>query len=105
MCGQPLNADDPVKSFLRYTDQPLLSNLKAQSFLPATIKDVGLDSFSCLDSSEPDTRSCFRIQTVKQAATRAAKIRQFVEMLGRNERIHEVRESRGHSKESTNKSG
>ena len=30
----------------------------------------------------------FRIQTVKKTATREAKIRQFVEMLERNERIH-----------------
>ncbi|MGA9510405.1 MAG: YdeI/OmpD-associated family protein [Candidatus Sulfotelmatobacter sp.] len=35
----------------------------------------------------------FRIQTVKKAATRAAKIRQFVEMLERNERIHQPRRS------------
>lgn len=33
----------------------------------------------------------FRIQTVKKAAPRAAKIHQFVEMLERNERIHEPR--------------
>jgi uncharacterized protein YdeI (YjbR/CyaY-like superfamily) len=31
----------------------------------------------------------FRIQTVKRAETRSAKIRQFVEMLARHERIHE----------------
>ena len=36
----------------------------------------------------------FRIQTVKKAATRAAKIRQLVEMLARNERIHEPRTRR-----------
>jgi uncharacterized protein YdeI (YjbR/CyaY-like superfamily) len=36
----------------------------------------------------------FRIQTAKKAATRAAKIRQFVEMLERNERIHEPRQPR-----------
>jgi uncharacterized protein YdeI (YjbR/CyaY-like superfamily) len=36
----------------------------------------------------------FRIQTVKKAATRAAKIRQFVEMLARYERIHEPRTRR-----------
>lgn len=35
----------------------------------------------------------FRIQTVKKAGTRAAKIRQFVEMLERGERIHEARKS------------
>jgi len=31
----------------------------------------------------------FRIQTVKKAETRARKIREFVEMLERNEKIHE----------------
>lgn len=36
----------------------------------------------------------FRIQTVKKAATRETRIRQFVEMLERNERIHEPRTSR-----------
>jgi uncharacterized protein YdeI (YjbR/CyaY-like superfamily) len=40
----------------------------------------------------------FRIQTVKKTVTRAAKIRQFVEMLERNQRIHEPRKLRGHSK-------
>ena len=30
----------------------------------------------------------FRIQTVKRAETRARKIRQFIEMLGRREKIH-----------------
>jgi uncharacterized protein YdeI (YjbR/CyaY-like superfamily) len=33
----------------------------------------------------------FRIQTVKKAETRARKIREFVEMLARGERIHETR--------------
>lgn len=36
----------------------------------------------------------FRIQTVKKAATRAARIHQFVKMLATKERIHEPRESR-----------
>jgi uncharacterized protein YdeI (YjbR/CyaY-like superfamily) len=40
----------------------------------------------------------FRIQTVKKTVTRVAKIRQFVEMLERNQRIHEPRKLRGHSK-------
>jgi len=35
----------------------------------------------------------FRIQTVKRAETRARKIREFVEMLERNERIHEPRKT------------
>jgi uncharacterized protein YdeI (YjbR/CyaY-like superfamily) len=36
----------------------------------------------------------FRIQTVKKAETRARKIREFVEMLARGERIHEPRKPR-----------
>jgi len=40
----------------------------------------------------------FRIQTVKKAETRARKIREFVEMLTRNERIHQPRKSRRPSK-------
>ena len=36
----------------------------------------------------------FRIQTVKKAETRARKIREFIEMLERNERIHEPRKAR-----------
>ena len=37
----------------------------------------------------------FRIQTVKKAETRARKIREFVEMLERNERIHAPRKRAG----------
>lgn len=40
----------------------------------------------------------FRIQTVKRAETRARKIREFVEMLERGERIHEPRKTRPVSK-------
>ncbi|HEY6370342.1 MAG TPA: YdeI/OmpD-associated family protein [Candidatus Sulfotelmatobacter sp.] len=40
----------------------------------------------------------FRIQTVKKAETRARKIREFIEMLGRHERIHEPRSKRRASK-------
>jgi uncharacterized protein YdeI (YjbR/CyaY-like superfamily) len=40
----------------------------------------------------------FRIQTVKKAETRARKIREFVQMLERNERIHEPRSVRRTSK-------
>jgi uncharacterized protein YdeI (YjbR/CyaY-like superfamily) len=36
----------------------------------------------------------FRIQTVKKAETRSRKIREFVEMLARNEKIHEPRRPR-----------
>ena len=40
----------------------------------------------------------FRIQTVKKAETRARKIREFVKMLERNEKIHQPRKARPHSK-------
>lgn len=36
----------------------------------------------------------FRIQTVKKAETRARKIKEFIQMLERNERIHEPRKPR-----------
>jgi uncharacterized protein YdeI (YjbR/CyaY-like superfamily) len=39
----------------------------------------------------------FRIQTVKKAETRSRKIREFVEMLARNEKIHEPRKPRSSS--------
>ncbi|MFZ0322046.1 MAG: YdeI/OmpD-associated family protein [Candidatus Sulfotelmatobacter sp.] len=53
--------------------------------------------FSSLDSANRYA-ILFRIQTVKKAETRAAKIRQFVEMLNRKERIHEPRKPRGSKK-------
>ncbi len=40
----------------------------------------------------------FRVQTVKKAETRVRKIRQFVEMLERGEKIHEARKPRRKSK-------
>ena len=40
----------------------------------------------------------FRIQTVKKAETRARKIREFVEMLARHERIHEPQKAARKSK-------
>lgn len=40
----------------------------------------------------------FRIQTVKKAETRARKIREFVDMLERGERIHEPRKTNRSSK-------
>jgi uncharacterized protein YdeI (YjbR/CyaY-like superfamily) len=40
----------------------------------------------------------FRIQTVKKAETRVRKIREFVEMMERNETIHEPRRARRQSK-------
>jgi uncharacterized protein YdeI (YjbR/CyaY-like superfamily) len=49
------------------------------------------DFFQLLDSANRYA-ILFRIQTVKKAATRSEKIRKFVEMLERKERIHEPRE-------------
>jgi len=40
----------------------------------------------------------FRIQTVKKAETRARKIKEFIQMLERNERIHEKRKRPGPKK-------
>lgn len=40
----------------------------------------------------------FRIQTVRKAETRARKVREFIEMLERGERIHEPRKARPKTK-------
>jgi len=48
------------------------------------------DFFQSLDKANPYA-VLFRIQTVKKTETRSRKIREFVEMLARNEKIHEPR--------------
>jgi uncharacterized protein YdeI (YjbR/CyaY-like superfamily) len=55
------------------------------------------DFFQSLDSANRYA-VLFRIQTVKKAETRVRKIREFIEMLERNERIHEKRGPRRPSK-------
>ena len=55
------------------------------------------DFFRALDSANRYA-VLFRIQTVKKQDTRARKIREFVEMLERGERIHEPRRARPKSK-------
>ena len=50
----------------------------------------GREFFAALDGANRYAM-LFRIQTVKKAETRARKIREFVEMLERSERIHEPR--------------
>jgi uncharacterized protein YdeI (YjbR/CyaY-like superfamily) len=54
------------------------------------------DFFRTLDSANRYA-VLFRIQTVKKAETRTRKIREFVEMLERGEKIHESRKGRGSS--------
>jgi uncharacterized protein YdeI (YjbR/CyaY-like superfamily) len=54
---------------------------------------IARDFFQSLDSANRYA-VLFRIQTVKRAATRSAKIQQFVEMLARHESIHEPRKAR-----------
>jgi len=51
------------------------------------------DFFRSLDKAN-QYAVLFRIQTVKKAETRSRKIREFVEMLARNEKIHEPRRPR-----------
>jgi uncharacterized protein YdeI (YjbR/CyaY-like superfamily) len=55
------------------------------------------DFFGTLDSANRYAM-LFRIQTVKKAETRERKIREFVEMLERGEKIHESRKRRRSSK-------
>lgn len=56
-----------------------------------------LEFFTALDGANRYA-VLFRIQTVKKAETRERKIREFVDMLERNERIHEPRKTRRTSK-------
>jgi uncharacterized protein YdeI (YjbR/CyaY-like superfamily) len=49
-----------------------------------------LDFFRSLDKANRYA-VLFRIQTVKKAETRSRKIREFVEMLAKNEKIHQPR--------------
>ena len=55
------------------------------------------DFFESLDSANRYA-VLFRIQTVKKAETRARKIKEFIQMLERHERIHEPRRARKRSK-------
>ena len=58
----------------------------------------GLEIFFSLSMARTGTRCWVRIQTVKKMETRPRKIREFIEMLERNERIHEPRKARRPSK-------
>jgi uncharacterized protein YdeI (YjbR/CyaY-like superfamily) len=51
------------------------------------------DFFNSLDGANRYA-VLFRIQTVKKAETRARKVREFIEMLERNETIHQPRTAR-----------
>jgi uncharacterized protein YdeI (YjbR/CyaY-like superfamily) len=53
--------------------------------------DANPGAKTCFEGIDRQNRYAvlFRIQTVKKAETRARKIREFVEMLERNEKIHE----------------
>lgn len=66
-----------------------------QTSLDASLR--AREFFQSLDSANRYA-VLFRIQTVKLAETRARKIREFVEMLERNETIHQPRTSRRQSK-------
>jgi uncharacterized protein YdeI (YjbR/CyaY-like superfamily) len=66
-----------------------------QTSLDASLR--AREFFQSLDSANRYA-VLFRIQTVKLAQTRARKIREFVEMLERNETIHQPRTSRRQSK-------
>lgn len=61
-----------------------------QQALDANLK--ALEFFKSLDGANRYA-VLFRIQTVKKAETRARKIQEFIQMLERNERIHEKRKT------------
>ncbi len=80
-------AYDSPKSALVPEDFQLALNARPRAY----------DFFRSLDSANRYA-VLFRIQTVKKAETRARKIRGFIEMLERKEKIHEPRRSRRTSK-------
>jgi uncharacterized protein YdeI (YjbR/CyaY-like superfamily) len=66
------------------------SRARVPSDLQAAL-DASPGAKTCFEGLDRQNRYAvlFRIQTVKKAETRAWKIREFVEMLERNEKIHE----------------
>jgi uncharacterized protein YdeI (YjbR/CyaY-like superfamily) len=65
-----------------------------------TALDASPRARECFQSFDRANRYAvlFRIQTVKRPETRARKIREFVEMLKRNEKLHQPYKSRRESK-------
>jgi uncharacterized protein YdeI (YjbR/CyaY-like superfamily) len=69
-------------------DSPKGAKVPEDFQLALDVSPRARDFFQSLDSANRYA-VLFRIQTVKKAETRVRKIREFIEMLERNERIHE----------------
>lgn len=78
-------------------DSPKSASVPGDFQLALNARPRAHDFFRSLDSANRYA-VLFRIQTVKKAETRARKIREFIEMLERKEKIHEPRRSRRTSK-------
>lgn len=95
-----LDAVEAAKKAGRWTaayDSPKGAKLPEDFQLALDASPQARDFFQSLDSANRYA-VLFRIQTVKKEETRVRKIREFIEMLERNERIHEKRNPRGPSK-------
>jgi uncharacterized protein YdeI (YjbR/CyaY-like superfamily) len=71
-------------------DSPKASAVPEDFQLALNVNKRAREFFESLDGANRYA-VLFRIQTVKEPETRARKIREFVEMLERSERIHEPR--------------
>jgi uncharacterized protein YdeI (YjbR/CyaY-like superfamily) len=78
-------------------DSPKSASVPEDFQLALNANPPAYDFFCSLDGANRYA-VLFRIQTVKKAETRARKIREFIEMLERQEKIHEPRLSRRTSK-------
>ena len=78
-------------------DSPKSASVPEDFQLALKANPPAYDFFRSLDGANRYA-VLFRIQTVKKAETRARKIREFIEMLERQETIHEPRRSRRTSK-------
>jgi uncharacterized protein YdeI (YjbR/CyaY-like superfamily) len=95
-----LEAVDAAKKTGRWNaayDSPKGAKVPEDFQLALDASPQARDCFQSLDGANRYA-VLFRIQTVKKAETRTRKIREFIEMLERNERLHEKRNSRGPSK-------
>ncbi len=96
MKGAGLEAVEAAKRDGRWDaayDSPKGATVPADFQAALNVSPRALEFFQALDGANRYA-VLFRIQTVKKAETRARKIREFIEMLERHERIHEPRVKR-----------
>ena len=91
--GGGLEAVEAAKTDGRWDaayDSPKAAQIPEDFQAALNVRPRAREFFETLDSANRYA-VLFRIQTVKKAETRARKIREFVEMLERKEKIHEPR--------------